>query len=348
MKKKFLSDFFFIQVINLIIKPVWILIIDRKVQNMLPAAEYGTYFSLTGYSLIFMILLDLGLTNYNNREVAIDKQFYKSNFWSLMGAKGILTLVFFVLAFFVGWLMGFTSRDFYIFSLLAINQTLLSFNTFLRSNISAIHNFKLDGILSVIDRAFVVLSLGVIIWTGFTSIELNIYTFILAQTAGLFLTFLMTLLANFKYLGRADLTFNFAKVTQLLGQSLPFAVIIALMTLYTRLDSVLILKILPDGRAEAGNYAMSYRLLDAASIFGILLAGQLMPLFSSNLMNKPRLYTIVRWAMLLVWLPALIATLVCSVWSTPIMQFLYPEKFQLNSGFVFGVLIWSIDRKSVV
>lgn len=75
--EKFLSDFFFIQIINLLIKPVWILVIDRKVQNLLPNEEYGTYFSLTGYSLLFMILLDLGLTNYNNREVAINRGFYK-------------------------------------------------------------------------------------------------------------------------------------------------------------------------------------------------------------------------------------------------------------------------------
>ena len=160
MRKKFLSDFFFIQVLNLLIKPVWILVIDRKVQNILPSQDYGTYFSLTGFSLLFMIVLDLGLTNFNNREVAINQSFYKSNFWSIIGAKSILTLVFFLLATLVGLLIGFTNNDFLIFGLLALNQTLLSFNNYLRSNISAIHQFKMDGIFSVIDRLFVVLSLG--------------------------------------------------------------------------------------------------------------------------------------------------------------------------------------------
>lgn len=339
MRKKFISDFFFIQVINLLIKPVWILVIDRKVQNLLPNEEYGTYFSLTGYSLLFMILLDLGLTNYNNREVAIDKGFYKTNFWSIIGAKSLLTVAFFIIATIVGLVIGFTKTDFIIFGMLAFNQTLLSFNTYLRSNISAIHQFKMDGILSVIDRLFVILSLGAIIWTSLFPLKLTLYTFILAQTAGLLLTFIISWIANSNYLGKADFHFERTKIYELLKKSLPYAAIIALMTIYTRLDSVLVLKLLPNGRAEAGNYAMCYRLLDAAAIIGTLLAGQLMPIFAANLINKARLQSIVKWSSL-IFIPVLLGTLVCSLGNELVIQNLYPEKYTETVGHVFGILIW--------
>jgi O-antigen/teichoic acid export membrane protein len=348
LRKKFLSDFFFIQIINLLIKPVWILVIDRKVQNLLPNEEYGTYFSLTSYSLLFMILLDLGLTNYNNREVAIDRGFYKSNFWSIIGAKTILTVAFFCIAAIVGFMIGFTPTDFLIFGLLALNQTLLSFNTYLRSNISAIHQFKMDGILSVIDRLFVVLSLGAIIWTNLFPLQLTIYTFILAQTVGLFLTFILSWLANNKYLGQADFHFDKIKILNLLKKSLPYAGIIALMTVYTRLDSVLILKLLPNGRFLAGNYAMSYRLLDAGAIIGILLAGQLLPLFAANLINKSKLRSIIKWTSVIVLVPAIIASLVCSIEGNIIMQWLYPEKYKYAGGLVFSILIWCIPGMVLV
>ena len=347
MRKKLISDFFFIQVINLLIKPVWILVIDRKVQNMLPNEEYGTYFSLTGYSLLFMIVLDLGLTNYNNREVAIDKGFYKTNFWSIIGAKTILTFIFFTIATVVGLLIDFTKTDFLIFGLLALNQTLLSFNTYLRSNISAIHQFKMDGILSVVDRLFVILSLGAIIWTSLFPLQLTLYTFILAQTAGLLLTFIISWIANTTSFGKAEFNFDKAKVYELLKRSLPYASIIALMTIYTRLDSVLVLKLLPNGRAEAGNYAMSYRLLDTASIIGILLAGQLLSLFAANLINKARLFSIVKGASLIL-IPALLATIVCSLGSDSIMQSLYPEKYTKDVGFIFSILIWCIPGMVLV
>ena len=313
--------------------------IDRKVQNLLPNEEYGTYFSLTGYSLLFMILLDLGLTNYNNREVATDRVFYKTNFWSIIGAKTILTLAFFIIAAIVGLMIGFTPTDFLIFGLLALNQTLLSFNTYLRSNISAIHQFKMDGILSVIDRLFVVLSLGAIIWTSLFPMQLTIYTFILAQTVGLFLTFILSWLANNKYLGQAEFHFDRIKILNLLKKSLPYAGIIALMTVYTRLDSVLILKLLPNGRAEAGNYAMCYRLLDAAAIIGILLAGQLLPLFAANLINKARLQSITKWSSLIL-IPVLLVTFICFMESDWLIKLLYPEKYSKVVGQVFGILIW--------
>lgn len=322
--------------------------IDRKVQNLLPNEEYGTYFSLTGYSLLFMILLDLGLTNYNNREVAIDRGFYKTNFWSIIGAKTILTLAFFIIAAIVGLMIGFTPTDFLIFGLLALNQTLLSFNTYLRSNISAIHQFKMDGILSVIDRLFVVLSLGAIIWTSLFPLKLTIYTFILAQTVGLFLTFILSWLANNKYLGQAEFHFDRTKILNLLKKSLPYAGIIALMTVYTRLDSVLILKLLPNGRFLAGNYAMSYRLLDAAAIIGILLAGQLLPLFAANLINKAKLRSIIKWTSVIVLVPAIIATLVCSMEGNSIMQWLYPEKYKYAGGLVFSIIIWCIPGMVLV
>lgn len=313
--------------------------IDRKVQNLLPNEEYGTYFSLTGYSLLFMILLDLGLTNYNNREVAINRGFYKTNFWSIIGAKTILTVAFFSIAAIVGLLIGFTSTDFLIFGLLALNQTLLSFNTYLRSNISAIHQFKMDGILSVVDRLFVVLSLGAIIWTSLFPMQLTLYTFILAQTAGLFLTFILSWLANNRYLGKAEFHFDKTKILKLLKKSLPYATIIALMTLYTRLDSVLVLKLLPNGRAEAGNYAMSYRLLDAAAIIGTLLAGQLLPLFAANFINKARLQLIIKWSSIIL-IPAVLGTIVCSLESDWLIKLLYPEKYSEEVGQVFSILIW--------
>lgn len=313
--------------------------IDRKVQNLLPNEEYGTYFSLTGYSLLFMILLDLGLTNYNNREVAINRGFYKTNFWSIIGAKTILTVAFFSISAIVGLLIGFTSTDFLIFGLLALNQTLLSFNTYLRSNISAIHQFKMDGILSVVDRLFVVLSLGAIIWTSLFPMQLTLYTFILAQTAGLFLTFILSWLANNRYLGKAEFHFDKTKILNLLKKSLPYATIIALMTVYTRLDSVLVLKLLPNGRAEAGNYAMSYRLLDAAAIIGTLLAGQLLPLFAANFINKARLQLIIKWSSIIL-IPAVLGTIVCSLESDWLIKLLYPEKYSEEVGQVFSILIW--------
>ena len=159
---------------------------------------------------------------------------------------------------------------------------------------------------------------------------------------------MLSWIANLKYLGKAEFNFNIQKIISLLKKSLPYAGIIALMTIFTRIDSVMILKLLPHGRIEAGIYAMSYRLLDAASIIGILLAGQLLPLFSSNLVNKARLQSIIKWTTLLVLLPAIIATLVSSIQGNNIMEWLYPSKFKASDGIIFSIIIWSIPGMILV
>jgi len=74
MLKKYLSDIAFMQVLNLLIKPIWILLIDAAVQEALPQEVYGNYFALFNFSLLFFIVLDLGLNSLNSNEVEQDKR----------------------------------------------------------------------------------------------------------------------------------------------------------------------------------------------------------------------------------------------------------------------------------
>ncbi|MBK6521515.1 MAG: hypothetical protein IPG08_03850 [Sphingobacteriaceae bacterium] len=56
--------------LNLLIKPFWILIVDPKVQMEVGNAVYGEYMALFSFSFLTNILLDLGLANFNNRNIA--------------------------------------------------------------------------------------------------------------------------------------------------------------------------------------------------------------------------------------------------------------------------------------
>jgi O-antigen/teichoic acid export membrane protein len=53
--------------------------------------------------------------------------------------------------------------------------------------------------------------------------------------------------------------------------------------IYTRIDSVLLERIHPNGAYESGIYAQGYRLLDAFFMFGMLFANLLLPIFSRML-----------------------------------------------------------------
>jgi len=55
------------------------------------------------------------------------------------------------------------------------------------------------------------------------------------------------------------------------------------MTLYWRIDSVLIERLLPDGAMQAGIYAQAFRLFDAIAMFPVMFGGLLLPIMSREL-----------------------------------------------------------------
>ena len=66
MSKKILTNVFLLLAINLLIKPFWILGIDRTVQNTVGNDVYGAYMVMFNISLMFTMLLDFGINNYTS------------------------------------------------------------------------------------------------------------------------------------------------------------------------------------------------------------------------------------------------------------------------------------------
>ena len=66
MPKKILANLFLLLAINLLIKPFWILGIDRTVQNTVGNQAYGQYMVLFNLSVMLTMLLDFGINNYTS------------------------------------------------------------------------------------------------------------------------------------------------------------------------------------------------------------------------------------------------------------------------------------------
>ena len=63
MKKTFFQNLLFLIFINLLVKPFYVLGVDRPVQNLVGHESYGLYFALFNFSFLFNIVLDIGITN---------------------------------------------------------------------------------------------------------------------------------------------------------------------------------------------------------------------------------------------------------------------------------------------
>lgn len=95
------------------------------------------------------------------------------------------------------------------------------------------------------------------------------------------------------------------------------------MTIYTRIDSVMLERLLPDGQYQAGVYASGYRFFDAANMMGFLIAGLLLPMFSKLISNEDSVFPLYKLSMRCVWLISIYIASTCFVFKSELIHLLY-------------------------
>ena len=245
MLKKFLSGLGLLLALNLLIKPIWIFGIDRTVQNI-TGSDYGFYYSIFNLSIIFSIFLDLGITGFNNRQVSQNNDLLKAHFSGMLVVKLMLSILYAVIIISIGYIIGYNHRQLPLLCYLGLLQFLASLILFLRSNISALLLFKTESLFSVLDKLLMIFICSVLIWghvlKGSFFIERFVYAQLLAYIVTAILAFLVVLHHSPGIRFKVEPGFSKAVIKN----GLPFAILMILMLFYSRLDSVMLERMLPD------------------------------------------------------------------------------------------------------
>lgn len=315
-QKKFVKNIAFLVILNLLIKPFWALGIEPEVQNAVGNVSYGEYAILFNFSFLLNIILDFGVTNFNNKNIAQNNHLLTKHFSSLFSLKLVLGVIYFVITIILGFIMGYDFRFMKLLSLLAVNQFLISMILYLRSSLLGLHLFKTDSFISVADRVLMMMICTpfLLMWFGY---KIDIMIFVYAQTTGYALTAIIAFLAVLFKTEHFKLKWNWPFSLMILKQSFPFAVLVLLMTFYNRLDSVMLGYLLPagEGSEQAGIYAKAFRLLEAGNMVPLLFAMQLIPVFSKMLKQKESVEQLVKLSFILLITPALIVSVGCFFYS---------------------------------
>jgi len=251
MQKKFLLNLLLLLFLNLLVKPFWIFGVDRTVQNRLGSEEYGMYFAIFNFTLLFNFLLDLGLTNYNNRKVAYEQSLNAQYAQDVLWIKVILSVFYVLIVWMGGVLVGYRGNQLLLLVGVSANQVLSSFITFFRSFISGMQRFALDSIFSVLDKLLVILIMGFLLWTTWFPFQVNVYYFVGAQTISLLIVFLIAFTLIYRDVSVSFKSIHLDRIKVYIKEGYPFALLVLLMTLYTRIDAVLLERLLPDGHRSA-------------------------------------------------------------------------------------------------
>ena len=343
MEKKLLSGLFWVLLLNLLIKPFWFLGIEVGVQNAVGAEQYGFYFGIFNLAYIFNILLDLGITNFNTRNIAQHPHLISKHFPYLLSIKLLLLALYMVVTFSTGLLLGYHSRQFYLLAFLSFNQFLNSFILYLRSNFEGLLLFKWDSVISILDRVIMIAICGALLWLP-QHPAFKIEYFVYAQTAAYLLTALVALTVLVSKTGFGRLRLSRPFTLAILKQSLPFALLVLLMASYNRLDPILLQKLSPAGLGDynAGIYASAFRLLDVLTMVTYLVSVPLLPIYA-RLTKSPtaELASTTRIVTSLMLVYSITAAITLASMDTQLMELLYTDHID-ESATVFSILVYGI------
>ncbi len=339
MQKKFLTNLSLLLFLNLLIKPFWVFGIDRTVQNLVGVESFGFYYIVFNFSFLFNILLDLGITNFNNRNIAQNHHLLSKHFSGILLMKLLLAFLYLAVTFLVA-IWRYNPDQLKMLGILAFNQFLISFILYLRSNISGLLMFKTDSFLSVLDRMMMIIFCGILLWGHVTSTPFRIEWFVYSQTAAYVFTAVTALLIVVKKARFKRLNWNWPFFLMIMKQSAPFALLVLFMTSYNRLDTVMLGYLLDKskGNEQAGIYASGFRLFDAVNMIAYLFSVLLIPVFSKMIKHKENIEHMVKLSFTMIITPAILIALGSFFYSEELMAMLYNAHLHASAS-VFQVLM---------
>jgi len=346
MQRSFLLNLALLLVLNLLVKPFYILGIDAGVQDAVGSAAYGTYAALLSLGFLLNIVLDLGMTNQNTRHIAQHAHLMGKTVGNVLGVRATLVLLYALLTLGAALVLGFRGAQLAVLGWLVVNQALVATIQYLRSNIAGAQRFKQDSLLSVLDRVLLIGMVGWLLWGRAGDQPFRIEWFVWAQTVAYGITAVVAYMLVHRIAGGVQLGWQPAYAWVVVKQSFPYALLILLMTFYYRIDTLMLERMLPDGAVQAGIYAQGFRFFEAFNMLGYLVAGLLLPMFSRMLgsasSTQPHdlapVRSLVILAMRLVLTGALAVAVFGVAHAQEIMDLRYTENTEFSSP-VFALLI---------
>jgi len=363
MQRAFLKNLLWLQLLNWLVKPLWILWIEREIQLRMGDSWYGVYTLHFNLVLLFAVLLDAGLNTYAAREIAANGKVGHPR--RMLFLRLGLGLVYVCLVLIVAQMQSGIQMQFLLYAL--INQVLASVVLMMRAVLQGKQRFVSDSWLSVVDR---LVALGVCTWMlrTFTlemfASEGGVLNFQIAQFFGYATALVLGLILVF---WRGKITSE-SKSLASDSQDAPknptqkslgdwskevvwFGIMALAMSIFTRIDVQMIQWLsvsrlegvadildadaikaqLAAGYAEIGLYTRGYRLLDAGLIFSALLSTQLLPLFSKRLATGDDNGEVIWMSFRLVLWVSLGAAMGAWFYGEPLINWLYHGQMELGA-----------------
>ena len=284
MKREFIINVILLLFINFLIKPVYIFGIDARVQNLVGTEAYGTYFAYLNFVFLFQFINDPGIQNWNAQFVPKNRDKIDFHFSNLISAKLVIGVLFLSFIYSISLIAGYQKTE--LLLLVAINLILSSIFMLCRNTVAGLGHYKVDSFLSALDKLLMVFIIGYLVWISELRNDFSVELFLYGQLISYIIAIIITLAI---LLRKVVLSFHLASLSyfkDMLIRSSPYILTALFMTIYTKLDVIMLDKMLNDNNFQAGVYATAFRYYDAANMSTFLFAGLVLPMFAANIFEK--------------------------------------------------------------
>jgi len=337
--------------LNALVKPAFILLVDAQVQARLGPVLYGRYYLVYVATLLPIGLLDLGLANWLTRSLAANSEnetnLLRSAIRLRLITAGLYAIAALVITAFQGGLAdGADAGTLTILAGLLVYQLGLSALQLTRAVIVGRQGFVSDAWLGVLDRALA-LGLGLVFLHAVDGFAWDAWHLAWLQGVAV-LVALGVGVALLRAKGSSSSP-NSAK-SQILNSTsrsafawrsaLPFAGLALLMSAYMRGDALLLGWL--SGEGAVGSYGSAYRLIDAASMLPLTVAGMLLPRFARMMSEESpegldnqalkRFRKRMAWALGGAGAAIAVVVLAWEIWANVVNFGTYPSPINLTYG----------------
>lgn len=321
------------------------------------AENTGKYFFALSFTTVFVVFVDLGLTNVLVREAAKIKERAQDYFSTILAVKMLMGLLSYAAAFIVINLLGYSVEIKYLVYLSAVTMLFDSLHLSIYGVMRALGNLKYEAI-GIVGSQFVTLILGTIfLYTGRPLIYL-----ILAFVIPSFLNVCYASAMLYKNYG-VKLRPHFDKIIfqYLFRIAVPFALAAIFARVYSYIDSIILSKLAGD--LAVGWYSIPYKITFAFQFIPLALTASLYPRFSEYfVINKEKLayyfergmkYLMIIVLPIAVGIGVLAQDIILSIYTPEYLPSVLPLKILMASlffsflSFPIGSLLNACNRQSI-
>ncbi len=239
----------------------------------LGAANFGIYSFAFSFVGLFVILSDAGLNLLLIRDVARDTSKLKKYLGNIIVIRTLLSIVTLILIFITINLLNYSPDIKVIVYIAGVSVILFSFVGTFRAVFQAFEKFEYDALITIMERVVVVPLCLILLLLGYGLIPI-IYAILLGSILSIIVGYLILYKKFIKPMVKFDLDFW----RYLIKEALPFGLAFVFITIYFRIDIVMLSTM--KGDMVVGWYTAAYSLITALTFIPAVYMGAAFPVMS--------------------------------------------------------------------